>query len=782
LIRGLIPDRKYTVVAHGEGIHGKVLVDVVVKAEETTDVGNVKVQEHVHAADATLPKPSRSVSDKASTGRTVTKRQEKSADVKQESAKARGLVIVSADGLLVQKAKVWVREPSSSTWFSLTEMMDGGRIFLSLDNLLRKYSQLAPTDIKPPAVLTIAATAPNFGVAWAEIKTDESPQDISLLLKPAEPILGRIVNVDGQPVAGVKLGIDFVQAAGAKTIDEYLAAAPQAQGMYRSAKQGPLFGALPGRPPGMKAIVTDDDGRFRIDGLAPESLIQLTVRGDGLFHGWFEVINRPTPDGSTKSGGAVLRDPPKLSIYYASFTHVAPPGRTIRGVVRDAETGDPIEGATAQRYFTNRENTPTDADGRYEIPGALKTSEYRLVIHVEDSVHFHKVLMVKNTPGLGPIDVDPKLVRGAVVRGRVIDKESGAPVPGGFVVYNALYPNPYVDRLGEKVSSWAAARTKVEADGSFKIPVLPGPGVVAVSTLDPQFVSATVDTDRLRELVGENANEFDRIEMLHVAAGGEARTGMSVKQYKGIALINPKDGTDPAPVGLLLNRAISGSGRIVDSRGNSVDGVMVSGLRYGSTYFTLKPLDSNVFTVSGFAPGKQQTVLFHHKQKNLGAAAVVSGDDLKPMTVTLEPCASVTGRLLDRLGEPIENAQVEFHRTEPLVIGYEYWTARTDKGGRFRIDGLIGRHSYYTSVHLPSTPPYEHSSLSGKNISFEPSETKDLGDLKRGPRGRFVGMKAPAEKTPAKPRRAKTGPAKAAPGAASPVQGAGNKVLSSDVQ
>jgi hypothetical protein len=118
-------------------------------------------------------------------------------------------------------------------------------------------------------------------------------------------------------------------------------------------------------------------------------------------------------------------------------------------------------------------------------------------------------------------------------------------------------------------------------------------------------------------------------------------------------------------------------------------------------------------------------LFFHHKQKQLGAAVLVRGDEPKPLTIQLEPCGSVTGRLLDAGGKPWPNMEVlgrsetSYMSVTTLIWWYTSVSARTDGDGRFRVDGLIPKVKYNFSA-----------GEKGFSLTLGPGESKDVGPLK----------------------------------------------------
>ena len=112
----------------------------------------------------------------------------------------------------------------------------------------------------------------------------------------------------------------------------------------------------------------------------------------------------------------------------------------------------------------------------------------------------------------------------------------------------------------------------------------------------------------------------------------------------------------------------------------------------------LEQLKTSRFTVTAINPHLPQWVFFFHKQKQLGAALRLNGSEPKDFTVRLQPCATITGRIVDGEGRP--RAGLRFYGcVGPFQHGPThggFFGARTDKEGRFRITGLIPRLKWHT--------------------------------------------------------------------------------------
>lgn len=156
------------------------------------------------------------------------------------------------------------------------------------------------------------------------------------------------------------------------------------------------------------------------------------------------------------------------------------------------------------------------------------------------------------------------------------------------------------------------------------------------------------------------------------------------------------------------------------------------------------------FTIVGCFPEETRRLFLYQPARNLVASADVTGVPPESMEIRLRPGASVTGRLLDHEGNPIEGAYVisEFMRLRATVghlaemprdvgpVPAAGRRATTDENGRFEINGLIPGLKYTArfvisrrtgNVRGPRVVPIF------TDLTLKSRETKDLGDVRVKP-------------------------------------------------
>ena len=115
----------------------------------------------------------------------------------------------------------------------------------------------------------------------------------------------------------------------------------------------------------------------------------------------------------------------------------------------------------------------------------------------------------------------------------------------------------------------------------------------------------------------------------------------------------------------------------------------------------------------------------------------VKGDEPDPISITLQPAGTVTGRLVDEEGRPRPNV--------PFVVMQDLKTTRferfsvqppTGPDGRFRISGLVPGVSYNVETirRAPRSPrtcaERCQGSIGKPGWTVKPGETQDWGDVR----------------------------------------------------
>ncbi len=567
--------------------------------------------------------------------------------------------------------------------------------------------------------IRIVATADGLGVGWDELpsRDGEPASDAVLTLRLVKdiPIEGRILTLEGKPVAGARLKVDFITAFPGEDMTAYLQGVRN--GLESDDGERLWFFPPPGTP---DPIPTDDQGRFRLAGVGRERYIRFQLEGPGIQSIHVFAATR----GGEKPGETVLvKRSNGNDIHGARFDYMANPSRPIRGIVREKHTGRPIAGVSiSNEQGGTLARATTDAQGRFELAGYLKSPMYSITARpAEGQPFFFMQREVSDTAGLEPIQVDFELVRGIVVRGRLTDGETGKPIKGE-VQYYPLDTNPRAERLGAPRYFLPTSQSVSDAEGNYAVVVLPGPGALAVGAWGgrwDRFLAARIDRAELKR-VAPHAPTSNLDMFAPVEVGGP----LMLSNYNELKLIGPPEGAvQPIRQDIALR-----VGRTIAARVVGPDGKPMAGVRIlGGTSHQFDETTSNSageFSINALDPEKKRPLNLFDAGKRLGLYTEIPGDQPGPLTIRLLPCGAAVGRIVDENGQPSRNQPIVIHRLG--YIGTGSYAARTDATGAFRVEGLVPGQPYQADRPMGRRSLYDRFTVAS-------GEAKDLGEARNQP-------------------------------------------------
>jgi RNA polymerase sigma factor (sigma-70 family) len=394
----------------------------------------------------------------------------------------------------------------------------------------------------------LLATAKGYAPDWRELRQRDREGNLTLnLVKDDLPITGRIVDLEGRPVAGATVRINRVNATADEDLsvflkvwrDDPLAAmfstpslsmpvASPKKGVKRS--ESPQWRRLwPDQcrklfPP----VTTDRDGKFRLSGVGRERLVELIIQGPEIEEAEVRVAVRQGLDIKALSKRNKARVPanvivagqgwPSPALYGATFEHVAGPTKPVTGVVRDQSTGKPLAGVRITgsstfgrggRYYSDIE-TSTDEKGRYRLVGLPKGIG-------KDVQQVQPAYSILAEPAKDAIYLP--------ARKELRDSK-------GFVHYFPLLSNPNL-RFDPELRQVLGRRHSVVEEGTFKLVALPGPGVILAYTEYGSYRLALAPEDE-KKWDGDRDLQ-SRLQAAHV-----------------FQMVAPKEGAKPLQVDLQL--------------------------------------------------------------------------------------------------------------------------------------------------------------------------------------------------------------------------------------
>jgi RNA polymerase sigma factor (sigma-70 family) len=576
---------------------------------------------------------------------------------------------------------------------------------------------------------TVVAVADGYGLGipvFEPGKRFSFTEQTLRLTRDDRPISGRIIDLEGKPVAGATVTVHSFFQPMKRDLTAWLAQLKERQEGYPAINEHlfGLGGLWMGRDVGriFPPALTDAEGRFRIKGVGRERLVGLRIEGPTLVSTQLWAMTRPCDTLKAASWRRGQGDP-AMTFVGTNFRHIVPPGRPIVGVVRDKDTGKPIPGAVVQSYIFGKSNsvethlrTVADKDGRYRLPGMPKGEGNQIRVGPPDGQPYLMALAsVPEILGLNPVTVDVKLKRGIWITGKVTDKVTGKPVPA--LIEYAVFQDNSFRQEAPGLTFEDRIDTRPE-DGTFRFVGLPGHSVVGAQAWRGQY------------LRGVGFNRFKDL-----AFGGLGGFHTAVE-------INPAKDAETARCDLLLDPGRTLTVTVLAPDGKSLTGVQAYGLQ-GPGDWGHEPGKTAEFTVAAMRSDESRLLQFSHAEKKLAGSRVVRGDEKGPLTLKLSLAGVVTGRFVTPDGKALADLELFSIIAEPLAdprdppkldltAGAFPSGLRTDKEGKFRIEGIVPGLKYRIALSKGMYTLRPEGAV-GTGVTVKAGETKDLGEVKIKP-------------------------------------------------
>jgi len=566
----------------------------------------------------------------------------------------------------------------------------------------------------------VFALAPGFGIAWADVPDEDSKVSVRLVADDV-PIEGRILDLEGRPVAGAKVSVDFVWAPPEGDLSPWIEKikARKAAPADQSLKPIPLR-VLRARP--KLGRTTGPDGRFRLDGIGRERIAELLISGPGFETSSLNVMTRQGPD--LRAVKTWIYPNQTVTYHAARFTLASARCRPIVGTVRDKDTGAPLAGAVIQgmvyqehsRLYAKGVEAVTDKQGQYRLLGLREAEEYLLSVEPAPGQPYPSASFraKARTVGTTPLTHDMALKRGVLVRGRLTDKATGRPAIGTVSVRIAEdnpHPREFPGYDGGEIFA------SIGHDGRFQIATIPGPSLLTAYSIPNRYLGWT-GIERIPNL--------ERYGFPKQADGTLAMEG-----YHALVEINPTPGTATIRQDLQVDPGRAATVRIVDPEGRPLTGTAAKGLEELQINIQ-QPLNASAIVVRALNLAKPRRLCVFHPGRHLAGSLLLRGDEGMPLTLQLRPTGSITGRLVDPDGRSLDKASlVNLHFPGPqldpdrgMLPGLEPIPI-IGEDGRFRLEGLVPDLKYSAQAlreGMKATPVFE-------DVVVGSGETRDLGDL-----------------------------------------------------
>lgn len=488
------------------------------------------------------------------------------------------------------------------------------------------------------AYAEVLASAQGTGLAWQTLDLEARQVEVPLVLPAEQPIRGRLLDTEGQPAAGVRVRAFLIRASKAST-------------------DGPIIFPALGTPPAAwpQPVTTDQQGRFTIANVPAGFGVWLVSEGTERFARaelWLNLDVNFQDNHRDTASQVQSRDtgPDEEEVFQLLSA------RIFTGIIRYEDTGEPSPrarlgihplgdfgpGATRVLHHSPSISEPafplqsfmqywvegsTDAQGRFRL-STTRGDQFALWAVPPDGTPYliRRMRPIAWTESDREKQIDVTLPRGVLVRGTVVEADTGAAVAEALVRYvpeQANNPDHADDIFPEQSVSGP--------DGRFEIAVLPGPGRLLVDGPTSQYVLEEIGSQQLS----------------HGQPGGRREYSHAVRE------IDPERGSEPAEMTVELQRGSSVTVHLTDETGEPAESVRVISrlnVRPENRYHRfLATASGGHFQFSGLADSQQYPVYFLDAEHQRGASAILEASD--PMRhVVLTACGQATATLIDSQG------------------------------------------------------------------------------------------------------------------------------------
>ncbi len=669
----------------------------------------------------------------------------KAPDVDTPVVEKARLLVVGTDGKPVAGATIRRLRP---TWSDANS-----------ETLLGKTDANGRFEADVTPYCTFTAVADGVGSAWSGPIVNS--QELKLKMAPPLPIKGRLVDLQGKPIPNAKINVlkvaapengDLTAAYNAYRVNP--AWTWDSQTIY-------LDGKATGAP---KSTITDADGRFELNDVGLRRMVHLRCEKDGIETAQIVVFTDPEyasrmklPNDLEKKMG-VMGGNYRATTYGPEFTHAVRPDHVITGRISDSSSGKPVAGVKiagttsdldrvlSSNSWHDKVETVTDKEGRFRLSGLIK--QKKRFLHVMGSTmapYLDRLVEVNDTVGYDPAVIDVQLLPAVVVEGQLVNTATGKPVKGEAVWRPFLRPpqekSPPGGGLYDTSHDTRPSGTHAiaGADGRFqlRIPSVPGVILARADQTDPTavFTPAHVrDEDRkyLRPKVTDPTVRMTGPRDREDEEYFNSFTISPIRWENGYAIVSPDAKAPSVAVKIGFDPGAKVTLNVTDPDGKPLAGVTLVGPGvYGRLPMTFAKPE---ITLGGIdLKGRPVQFYLFHRERLLCAELRLQGNETKPITVPMRPCATVTGRVLDHQGKPVPAARASFQMIDAVandLLRQKLFHATseftTNAEGHFFIPGMFPDLEFNLFAGRPGFRTLESA---GKKSKLKPGETKDLGAI-----------------------------------------------------
>jgi hypothetical protein len=457
------------------------------------------------------------------------------------------------------------------------------------------------------------ATAPGFGLSWTAPNPDAEQPAGEIRLRPEAVIRGKLIDLNGKPIAGVEMSVKSLTLHNADHGDDWIGAHPPEELLNWPRK-----------------FKTDDQGRFTLAGIGRDMTVYLVVRDPRFAKETIVEVQTTDP--------ATLKD----------LRYVLQPTTIVQGRALAADTGLPIPhaivtvGSSTNLFWSGAgSHFPADENGRFTANVALGQYYSIRAYPPEGQPYLIPEHRFEWNKGGVRREMDIVLPRGVLIRGRVIEAGSGQTLAGASVQY---FTNPRNDDI---ISEWQGIVAS-KSDGSFQIAVPPGNGHLLVFGPTPDYI----------------LEEIGATELWHGRPGGWRTYAHDIIPYEAKRDVPPRELlAELRPGKTVRGRVVSPDGQPVESAAmlTRLEAEDLHPRSKGAAHLYAR---DGRFELHGLDPGRSVPVVFFDADHQCGETVELSGKQAgEDLTVRLQPNGRAKARFVGPDGRPVAGFALgfEFH-------------------------------------------------------------------------------------------------------------------------
>jgi hypothetical protein len=333
--------------------------------------------------------------------------------------------------------------------------------------------------------------------------------------------------------------------------------------------------------------------------------------------------------------------------------------------------------------------------------------------------------------------------KGVIVTGKVVDRATGATIPG-WAGAAVLSGNPFVKDYSKfdtpSPAPFVVHSENMDDNGVYRLVTVPGP-VLLMGGPNHQKL-APLEALKYKQAVADP--EYPNYFQMGPGATDEMRLTYSALQGfrrsvdgNFCKVLNVKPGIALVKQDIVLECANALTVKIQDAEDRPLAGVWVTGISPRTRYRAFR-LEKDSCPVYNLEVGKPRFMVFCEPSRKLAAARTLQGDEKAPVVVKLGPMGAIKGRLLDANGKPLSGVIVDLHYRENQAEEihdhiHEGKQIITDANGAFTFDELLPEAKFELSFRRDKQKFEPIMKPADPAVQVKPGECRDVGVIKLKP-------------------------------------------------